>query len=194
MAPLPVIPGVIRVDMNWNNVGGVAPHNTFHIVSDSEDLGAIADDIGDAYTATSMSPWTPLYSGYTCTTVDLTPLDGSTARTTHSLGATIAGAGTGGILPAVAVVVSFKSNQRGPRGRGRMYLGPIGEGSTGDGHYGDETALTDAWQDFFVALAATPSNISLVVASYVHAEANGITSVAVKDLLGTMRRRQDQLR
>jgi len=193
MAPLPTIPNVVRLDFDWPSVSGVKPHNTLHVLTNSTDLEQIALDVGTAYSATADSPWTPMYSGYTISTIDVTPLDGSTARQTHPLGTSMGGAGTGGLLPAVAALVHFSTNRRGPRGRGRQYIGPVGEAGVSDGLMLSPTLVTDAWNEFNDNLAETDSLMSLCVASYTHSDVHGVTGIVCKTPVATQRRRQRQL-
>ena len=195
MAPLPTIPNVVRCDFGWNSLQGVSPHNTFHIATASTDLEQIAEDIGTACDSAGSAMWGALSDGYVLNEVLLTPLDGSTAGQIHPLGTVIEGVSTGGVLPAVSVVLSMRTLQRGPRGRGRVYLGPISEGLVDNGLISliDAQATAAAWTAFDSALAGTASAGSLVVASYVHAEAGGVVAISCRRQVGTQRRRQDQL-
>lgn len=195
MAPLPVIADVIRCDLKWPNISGVAPHSTFHISTDVDDLEQIATELGNAYDAIDDSPFQLLYSGYTVNQVFLTPLDGTTAGQAFPLGTSFAGDSTGGILPNVCGVMSFRTERRGPQGRGRMYLGPVGEGDISDGRIdsGTLTATVQGWKDFNDELVASPVNAAMVVASYKHSAAYTVTSMSMRTAAGTMRRRQNQL-
>jgi len=195
MAPLPVIGNVVRCDLQWGASAGVAPHNTFHIVTNSDDLEEIGLAIGQAFEDASGNCWSALHTSFTAITIDLTPLDGTTARQNVNLGTTLQGDGSGGMTPAVATVLSLRTHQRGPRGRGRLYLGPMSESDFDNGLVGSgvRSTTSSSWPDFNDNLAASSINGSLVVASYIHAEAGAVTSFSVRPQCGTMRRRQDQL-
>jgi hypothetical protein len=195
MAPLPTIPNIVRVDFNWPVVNGVAPHSTFHISTATDDLEQIALGIGDAYGGLDNSIFEFMYTGYTVNEVTLTPLDGETAGQAFPLGGTMSGNATGGLLPNVAAVMSFRTAQRGPRGRGRIYLGPCGEADISDGllDSGKRTDVINAWVEFNVALSGSSAAAQLAVASYTHSDANSVTSFTMRTQAGTMRKRQDQL-
>lgn len=195
MAPLPTITNVVRVDFPWNTGAGVAPHNTIHLITGEDDLDQIGADLGAAFDAATNNPWAFLYSGYSLDNVLLTPLNGTSAGQVVELGTTIEGSGSGGLIPASAAVLSFRTTQRGPRGRGRIYLGPIGEASQADGIVASNTRTETiaAWNEVKASLAASTSLADLAVASYVHSEAGVVTSISMRTQAGTLRRRQNQL-
>jgi hypothetical protein len=194
MAPLPVIPNVVRVGIPWQSNFGVKPYNVFHVATSSSDLAQLALDIGDAMETAGGSLFGPVDDSYQFDELDLTPLDGTTPGQTFPITAVQSG-GTGGDgIPGLCCVVSFRTAQRGPRGRGRVYLGPVSEGAQNNGILVDTGAVAAAWETFDDEMASSGSAASLVVASYVHSEANGVTSIVVNSAGGTQRRRQSRLR
>lgn len=193
MPPLPVIADVYRCVLEWNQNLGVTPRNVFHVQSDSSTLPDIALGIGAAM---SDDMFIAMPSAFGVSSVFITPLDGVTAGGSFPLGATFNSIESGQPMPAVAVVQTLTTEQRGPRGRGRMYIGPASEAVCDAGHFvGDAVGLMDtAWDNFIADLTTGDPTLVLVVASYVHADAHPVTSHRTNEVLGTVRRRQDQLR
>jgi hypothetical protein len=195
MAPLPTIGNCVRCDLDWGIVSGVRSHSTFHVITDTTDIEQLGLDLGSAFDDATGNAWKFLYTGYQTEEILLTPLDGDSAGITVPLGVVLGGVGSGGIVPAVAAALSFRTLTRGPKGRGRIYMGPCGEGDIADGKVSvsirDE--VVEAWQDFDSNLAASSSAGSLGVASYTHAVVDGVTSISMRLPCATMRRRQDQL-
>lgn len=195
MAPLPTIGNCIRVDLQWNTHAGVAPHNTFHIITASSDLEEIGEALGSAFDDGGDGVWGALSSSYTLNHCLLTDLSNDEAAVDVPLGTVIQGGGGGDILPAVAAVLSFRTIERGPKGRGRLYLGPITEAAQSNGllDVDDVTAWRAAWVAVNDSLADSSINASLGVASYTHEEVTGVTSISMRQQVGTQRRRQNQL-
>lgn len=198
MPPLPVISNVFRITIPWSQIGGVSPRNIFHVLSpDSNDVDEIvASLLGGFGDADSTKMFKPMNSTVTATSLDVIPLDGTTAQQSVALGGTIGGGSTGEMSPATAAVVSFHTARRGARGRGRMYVGPCVEGVINNGVLDSTVASTmvTAWGDFITSLPTQTPQLSLVVASYAHADQHAVVSHRVDFLVGTQRRRQDQLR
>lgn len=195
MAPLPVIGNCVRVAMQWNASAGVRPVNVFHLITASTDESAIRDALDAAWQDATTNPWAPLHTSFNTVDYLITLLDGTSAGQVIPSIDDPAGSSTGGMSPAIAAVLSFHTPQRGPRGRGRLYLGPMGEADYDNGLVGGtlRTETVAAWNEVNESLADSPIAASLGVASYVHAEVNGVTSISMRQQLGTMRRRQDQL-
>lgn len=197
MAPLPVIANVYRIAVLWNTVAGVTPRNIFHVkCTASSDLQEIVDVIGAAGDSTGVNMWNVCSSSLVATALQITPLDGSTAGVDLAMPTSWTGAQADSQVPSTAAVVSFHTAQRGPRGRGRVYVGPACESTIVSGSLvGANQALMLASWDYFhdTMLADTPS-VQLGVASYVHGDFHPIASIRVDNLVGTQRRRQDQLR
>lgn len=193
MAPLPVIGNCVRIGIRWNSFQGVQPYNVFHILTATDDLQEIADAISTAANAATDDMWGPMATGQVANSLDVTPLDGTTAMQTLSISNSLQGANTGQTIPAVCCTVSLKSPQRGAQGRGRLYLGPVTEAAVENGLILGYDDVQAAWESFNDELAATSIAGSLCVASYVHAEAYGVTSIVVKEAASTQRRRQRQV-
>lgn len=193
MATLPVINNVFRCTLLWNTNVGITPRNVFHVRAS----GATQEDVALAVEASAVDHLVaPMSAAWDCPEIAVLKLDGSSAGQIFSLSSgTFLGGVTGSdVIPQATAVVSFHTAQRGPRGRGRMYVGPIAESMQAQGVL-NTTAHDDmgvAWVDFIENLsnADTP----LQVASYVHADAHEVTNVNVDVMIGTQRRRLDQLR
>lgn len=195
MPPLPTIGNCVRVTLNWSDVQGVTPRNVLHLITasvDGEEIGAALDEVfteyPDAFQTISTSALLQSYS--------ILPLDGSSAtQEVQSVGTDIVGGASGETIPAAAAVISFRTNQRGPRGRGRLYLGPMGEGALANGIVVESyrNSAVSSWQAIAADLPASPIAASLGVASYVHAEVGGVSSISMRAPAGTVRRRQNQL-
>jgi hypothetical protein len=193
--PLPTITNVKRVAFPFSGGGQFTCVNVlnFRTTASEADLGAAifdALDNGGAY-----NPWTALDSDFSCPTLEIIALDGASA-TVFVNGTPIEGDGTGDMVPNCAQVVSFHTTQRGPRGRGRVYIGPVTEGNITNGSFTDTFAngVIAQWETFIGELAALSPSIELVVASYTHADAHQVQSVTADRVAGTQRRRLDRLR
>lgn len=199
MPPPVVIPDCFRVTLNWNRFVGVAPKNVFHVTSASSDAGDVGAAVLSVLQTGSQLPemWGPMSSSQHLDNIEVLALDGSTATViTPITGAAVTGGSSGDVMPAVAALVSFRTFQRGPQGRGRMYVGPITEPNNSGGIL-DPTVVTSmqtAWNLFPGLLAAAVPDMVFVVATYAHADVNEIESIVVEADLATQRRRQDQVR
>lgn len=196
--PLPVIEDVFRVTLLWEaSSGAVIPRNVLHFRSptlDKVQMGeAVLQSFHDARATTE--PMELVSEAFSFDTVEVLPLDGSSssAIVTDPTAVQI-GQNGGNQVPAVSAIVSLRTEQRGPRGRGRVYLGPVGEETLTNGSF-DTTAVTaaqGAWDDFLEACA---ENLCFfVVASYAHADSHDVETLLVESVAGTQRRRQNQLR
>jgi len=196
MAPIPTIPNVYRIQVEWDSTVAVTPVNVFHVRALSGTASAIGTAVATALSAHTPQMWDPLYTGIIAHSILVTPLDGTTAGFDVPLGTPIDGGGSGGLLPQVCAVVSLKSTQRGSRGRGRMYVGPVGETQVTDGNLAgtSQSNMLTAWGAFVNSLNSGTPSIQLVIASYKHADAHDVTNIRVDTVCGTQRRRQNQLR
>lgn len=198
MPVLPTIADLYRVTIVWNDVVGVSPRNVLHIHQASGSEAQVAAAFASAYThaIATDNPWAPMGSDYITNFIEVLKLDGSSATQTEPLGLSIGGSGSGQIIPASAAVMSLHTGQRGARGRGRQYVGPTTEGNSINGTI--DTALqlqfVSGWEKFQEGLGLASTPASLHVASYVHADSHEVTSFRADRVLGTQRRRQDQLR
>lgn len=199
MPPLPTISQVYRLTLPFVGItSGINPALVFHFkttLTDLDDIGTDFDNTWQTVRGTA-EPIFAVCADFIATTLDILPLDGTSATHTYTLGTLIQGNTTGECSPASAAVVSFKSAQRGPQGRGRKYLGPIAEAKMVDGRLetAARTQMQTAWNALLAAWDNPTGSLQLVVASYVHAAAYPVTSAVVQQLLGTQRRLQDQLR
>jgi hypothetical protein len=193
MAPLPTIGNCVRVALNWSSSGGIKPVNVFHLITSSTNETAIGEALDDAFVTATSEAWAFTHSSYECESYTITLLDGSSAGQVIPTGTPFSGGGTGGLVPQVAAVLSLRTIQRGARGRGRLYMGPVGETDIDAGLL-DSNKVDDvlaAWDQVEASLAS--NSMSLGVASYVHADVHGVSSISMRSQAGTQRRRQDQL-
>lgn len=194
--PLPVINNVYRVTLDWDRAAGIAPRNVMHVL-DFDGLrneAAVGDDVGTLL-GTIGHQFDCVSDVYTCSHLTVIKLDGTSASQVVAFSET-SGQASGDVIPASSGVLSLRTNTRGPRGRGRLYLGPTGEGVQDNGSLGATTvtAMQSAWTTFIDDLAGLAHPLPMVVASYKHATSDYVVSVSMDTLCGTQRRRQDQLR
>lgn len=188
--PLPIISSVMRVTFNQVPASGHATHNVLHFTTSGNEA-ALAADIDTALgtlAADSHLFWC-LPSAWKCTTIDILPLDGSSTTTPFILSNDQQGGASGAAIYQASGVVSHYTAQRGSRGRGRSFLGPVAEDAQANGVL-DATGkglMQTAWGAFRAAVAGAGSD--LVVASYQHADANLVTSETVQGYIATQRRR-----
>jgi len=186
--PLPVISDVFRVTLNWGPAHGLSPRNVLHFEAASGDEVALATTLTDNFTD---SMWQPVMQDWAFSSLDIIKLDGVSATVTVPIDPQ-GSLTSGDWIPNEAVIVSLHTGVRGPKGRGRVYLGPIAESVQNGGLYTSVSSLTTAWSDF--ANAMSTDGKPWVVASYAHAEAHQVTSLHVPGLVGSQRRRLDALR
>lgn len=195
MPPLPVIAGIFRVTLNWNSDGGITPRNVLHIQTATGDEEEVADALHTALVA-NVDAVQMISINYAVVTYDVLKLDGSSATVTVNAPDDDArGGASGQIMPSTATVLSMRTAQRGPRGRGRLYLGPAAEGLADAGYVPltQRSTTPAAWQALNEDLLASPIAAGIYVASYVHGTAVPVTSFSVRPPFGTQRRRQNQL-
>jgi hypothetical protein len=149
--------------------------------------------------------WDSVISGASIVTVDITPLDGTSATQSFTTGGGAAWSGSSGgeMIPQVAVLVKLQTSLRGRSNRGRVFLPMTAETAAGAGFVagGEDVTITNAWTTFANALpadATTPAD--LVIASYdrrhagAGAHATNVTAITCELALATQRRRQTRLR
>lgn len=186
--PTPVITDVFRCALEWTNpASSLKPINVLHFKSPGKTASQVGTAIASNWT-TNMAKTNSIL--WVQTAIHVLPLDGTSAETIVA-GSGLAGTSTGEYIPAGCTVVSLKTAQRGSRGRGRVYLGPVGEGASTNGNIltADATTMATAWQTFITAMAA--AGHQLVIASYVHTDSHPVTNHQVDIPIGTQRRRQD---
>lgn len=193
MPPLPVIVDTFRITINWNEVLGVKPVNVFHVSTTGTDVTAIGTHIMADFENACFAAMPNVFQFHSVTVL---PLDGISPETTVTATTAIEGEATGAPSPASAGIVSFRTAGRGPAHRGRMFVGPCGEDVIDGGILSDSVRATmlDGWNNFNIALGLETTPIGLVVASYKHAEPATVTNIIIQPVLGTMARRQNQLR
>lgn len=194
MPPLPIIEDVFRVTWNFQPFAGITPR----IVQNYLGVGLDVTEFGETFAAQEGEGiFGPMHENFEPFEVDILPLDGSTPTQTVILtSAHNKCQDPSDVSPASAAILSLKTDTRGPQGRGRSYIGPVGEDSMSDGQLESTTTgnLQAAWDDWITNLGTGDPSIILGVASYVHADFNGVTNWTVERTLGTQRRRQNQLR
>lgn len=213
MAPLPTITGVHRVALSWR-AGASGPYaaNVMHFYGASVDPDALKTAI-DANVTAAM--WVGMTSNTVCYQLTITPLDGTSATRTYAVSGTkwTGTAASVGTSPASAVVVSLKTNSRGRRYRGRIYLPFADETYIAGGSLSvTPTAGQTAWDTFRAAMATAtfPLHVASYGRSYHKTGGHGapitytpvtwagfstaVTSCTVETVLGTQRRRQSRLR
>jgi hypothetical protein len=192
--PLPVIPDTFRVAFNWK-AGTQTAVNVMH-------FRAATSGVAPTDVATSIST---VSAGAFIDSLDVTPLDGSSAAVLFPLGnvAPFVGHQPGDMVPNVAVIAKYTTGLRGRDNRGRSFLPFIGEGAITNGFLlgPSQAAMETAWRNFEAALTtAVPVPLHHVVASYdrahagAGAHANNVTTMFIELALGTQRRRQSRLR
>lgn len=196
---LPVINGVFRISLPWQDltsVVGVRPVNVFHVHSTTGTASNVGTLVAGQLVAHGSAMYDTLYTALTLTNIEVLPLDGVSAKSDVAVGTPFGGGGSGGVLPQVATVVSLHTTQRGSRGRGRQYVGPMGETQVTNGLVasGSLSTMLAAWSAFATALKAGSPVTELVIASYKHASFQEVTNFRIDSVCGTQRRRQNQLR
>jgi hypothetical protein len=212
MPPLPVIAGIHRVALSWR-VGSSGPTavNVMHFYNPAADPDGLFAAL-DLNVNTAM--WTGVMSNTAVYEVSITPLNSDGATKIYvPAGTKWAGAATAGeYSPATAVVVTLRTDKRGRRNRGRIYLPFPAESVMLSGQYATTTtSATTAWNNFRTALKT--ATYPMHVASYGHSlhriknpgggytltpvswapTSNEVTSSQVMGTFGTQRRRQSRL-
>jgi hypothetical protein len=185
--PLPVIADVFRVALEWESVYPDSPVNVMHLSCPG---GGVSDVVDALEASWQPSMWDEVSGAYVLNKVLITPLDGSSASALATVTTQTGGAG-GQIVSEQAQVISLHTDQRGPRGRGRLYLGPITEDNTNHGVLVSAVvnAIAAAWVDFANALIAAPVATALGVASYVHSDWHQVGTITSSVNVGTQVRR-----
>jgi len=190
--PLPVIDNVWRITLPFQGLSGINPVNVFHVICDTDDatvVGGFIDDAKADMVSAGFNPWSLMPSTFFTDFLELIKLDGTSPTQSYALTNRFGGQSSGDIVPEACGVMSFHTGQRGPRGRGRMYIGPCKENRIADGQV-DSAWVTEATGGFnaFV-LSLGLNDCAMAVASYVHRDAHAITSVRADVAMGTQRRR-----
>ena len=195
MSPLPIISNVYRIAVDFQPLSGIQPVCVHHVRTTTADVA----EIGAAWWAAAPDGlYGPMLAGHEPQSISIIPLDGATATRVVARpgGANDLCLGTGQSMPQVAALVSMRTVVRGPRGRGRQYVGPLVEQAQDQGVMESTTRanLETAWVNFLSELALGDPPLTLGVASYTHEEFQPLESITVDTITATQRRRQDQLR
>lgn len=134
-----------------------------------------------------------LSSNWAFQSMEITPLDGLTAPSFFAFTGGAHGTASGDIVPGYCNVISQRTAVRGPRGRGRMYIGPTTEGALTSGRFltANLTTIAASWGAFDANMAG--DGIQPVVASYVHSDAHDVVSIRADQSAGIQRRRQRRI-
>lgn len=111
------------------------------------------------------------------------------------------GTATGDLLPLqTSLCVTLRTGTANRRGRGRVFLGGFGEGANSeatDGYARPSTALmaavANAFQDLLDNIQAVAVGADLGVASFVDLDTRAVTSIKVKNVWSTQRRRTESV-
>src|SRR4029450_1148507 len=146
--PLPVIADVFRCTLHWVNTFSVSPPeslNIVHVRTTTLDVTEIGNTIATIIDDHAASALQDMSSVFELQNVAVTPLDGTSGATDVPQSGTFGSSG-GTYICQGAAVVSLKTGGRGPRARGRIYLGPIAESQSENGSLLYVDDATDAWQ------------------------------------------------
>lgn len=196
MAPLPEINDVFRIDIPWATINGVSAVNVFHVQTTLTDVQEIATTIADAFPDDG-SAFAPQHINQSASTLGVTPLDGVTPRIEVAVSSDgLHGTESGEIIPAAACILSLRTNRRGSRGRGRLFIGPVCEGAWTNGFIVESQRenVLEGWIAADAALLANSPSITLGVASYKYSTFAQLQSFVVPPPGATQRRRQNQLK
>jgi hypothetical protein len=188
-----VVPDGFLCTLLWVRGNGIQPRNVlgFTCVGSTSHVGTVIAANLNANMFAIMS------SSNCFDTISVLPLDGSSASVPFHVSPTICGGSGGGdVVPALAAIVSAKTAFRGPKNRGRVYLGPVPESKNTNGVLDGATitSVQNGWNAFLAGcLTASPPVVPAVI-SRKHLSAEPITSYFAEGTGGTQRRRQDQLR
>ena len=187
MTPLPVIADIARVELHWSNGAGTTSENVFHVEAPGlteAQISATLDSEWDDSMQTFISSAMSFKEHY------ITLLDGTSPQQVINCSTRTGGDGGDGVLEA-AQVISFRTATRGPRGRGRLYLGPVSEAHMNSGHFSSApiAGCLAAWIAFANAIEVATDSCRLVVASYTHATAAPVTNIIASDEVALQRRR-----
>lgn len=187
--PLPIISNVDRVVLHWTeSTTGLEALNVMHV----REVTPLASSVVASrfLTHCTAAMWSWMSSTCRVTQIDVTPLDGASATYSASVAAsanTTGGSGSSTPLPQVAGLIKLTTALRGRSFRGRVYIPNVAENEITGRTLSDVAAVQAAWTAFLAAMTADDLNI--VVASYLLAEANTVTSALAESMSATQRRR-----
>jgi hypothetical protein len=189
--PTPVIANGFLVTFLWQSATGIRPRNTLACVAAGRNEEQIAAGFQASF---GVNMWTWISSQFYFQQVEVRKLDGSSAGQVINV-TEQDGIGGSEFAPQVAGVISLRTAQGGPRGRGRLYLGPVSEDRQTNGSMINTDVVTTAWQTFNTnLLALSPNPITLGVLSTVHGDFHALTTLFAEHIVATQRRRAERLR
>lgn len=202
---LPILTGVFRCAITHGGPEHQGSTNVIHVLSNSLTPIQVVTALNGA---AAPNIFMPMHTGATPVSVVVTKLDGASPTAEGALdNPNWLGTSSADTEPGVAVVVTLKTDARGKRNTGRVFIGPVGEDQVANGFLIPATAtgMQTAWTTFIANL--TSAGIPLQVASYGYnpippdperpsfAAANHPVQFAtVQPVLGSQRRRQQRLR
>lgn len=188
--PLPVIANVYRVTLNWNRVGAIRPVNVLNFVStgSATHVGSV---ISGAFTS---GMFDCMRTDAILNNLSILPLDGVSGTITYSGFSVTGNAGTGDFEPSTCAVVSLKTGLRGPKHRGRVFIGPVAQSKDINGTLADAGTIQTSWNTFATAIAAATPTVNLGVASYKFASFQDVATITCDSVVGVQRRRNNQSR
>jgi len=197
--PLPVITDTFRITLDWGPVTtGETVANVFHVHANGASETDVADGLEPIIEgwATSGNPYAALSNGFQLSQFTVLALDGVSAGIVRVPSPAPHGGASGEAIPQVAQIVSFYTTTRGPRGRGRQFIGPATESEVSGGAFTVifSAAVETNWNAFNTALGAAATPMALCVASYAHATQSEVSDIVAKIGSGTQRRRMDRVR
>ena len=199
--PLPVIPNVYRCTLNWRHTTtSQTAKNVIHLETTTS-----GHTPGQVFTTLDASVvaglWGTISNNAGVDSVDIIPLDGSTATTNWSTARTTKWVGNvadPSFAPQVSALIKLQTTFRGRHRRGRIYLPFTAELAFSNGNLGSGivTPMQTAWTDFLASLATAAVPCHLTIAAYdrAHSGAGALSTnvftATVETLTATQRRRQ----
>lgn len=196
MPPLPVIPDLFRVAFLWDDAAGGRSVNVAHFLTSASGKTP-AQVLACLEACVTAGMWETTAPLYVCRSVAIIKLDGTSPTTVLPTagGAKWTGGATGDAMPSSSALIKLQTAARGPANRGRLFLGPTGESKVSNGNMLSTAAMQTAWTNFLAAVVANATTpMTMMVASYVHGTARGVTNATVEGALATQRRRQTRKR
>jgi len=196
LPPLPVLTDVWRI-ANHYTCGEANFVNIWNMQDDgsSPDSSQVAAAFIAAYDQASPSSMRALHSSaVTLGEVEVTPYDGATPTAVFQRAAGVHGTGaTPPVAAQVAGILSIQSTRRGPRGRGRHYIGGLPAGLLdADGARWGTSWVTDAnswYGNFETTLLAGSPGLQPVVVSLVHSDFHQELLMTPRRGIGTIKKR-----
>lgn len=198
MPPLPVLTNCFRVANNYT-CGEASFANIWNFqAAGASDPNDVAANFIASYDQSSPSSMRALHSSaVTLGAVEVTPYDGSTPTIVVPRSAGVHGTGTTPPVSAqTAGIITLQSVIRGPRGRGRVFIGGLPAGLLdSDGARWSTSWPTDvtSWfGNFLAAMAGASEGCNLVVVSLKHSDFHQVMSWEGRRYIGTIKARAER--